>query len=106
MSKISNKNSKKLILLILILTTLIITTACIPGNGINTREDPAGFFRGIWHGWIAPFSLVLSIFNPSASIYEIHNTGFWYDLGFYAAIISGFGGFSISRNKNKRKDKR
>jgi len=33
-------------------------------------------------------------------VYETTNTGWWYDFGFYTAIISGFGGLSLVR-KNK-----
>ncbi|MDF2675155.1 MAG: hypothetical protein K0R09_3424, partial [Clostridiales bacterium] len=54
------------------------------------------------HGWIAPISLVGSLFNNKLRIYETINIGWWYDFGFYIAIISGFGGISLSRrNKNK-----
>ena len=76
-------------------------TGCIPGGGANTLSDPAGFFWGIWHGWIAPVSLILSLFNDYYSIYEVYNTGFTYDLGFYIAIISGFGGISLIRRSSK-----
>ncbi len=65
-------------------------SGCVPGDGANSVTRPAGFFSGIWHGWIAPFSLIYSAFNHDISIYEVHNTGFWYDLGYYMAIISGF----------------
>lgn len=76
--------------------------SCFPGGGSSIPDDPAGFFSGIWHGWIAPISLIYGFFNASISIYEIHNTGWWYDFGFYMAIISGFGGLSFFR---KDKDK-
>ena len=76
-------------------------TACIPGGGTFHNEHMAGFFSGIWHGWIAPISLIISFFNPSVRIYEVYNTGFWYDFGFYMAVISGFGGISLSRKKWK-----
>lgn len=59
-----------------------------------------GFFTGIWHGWIAPVSLVLSLFGDY-QIYEANNTGFFYNLGFYMAIISGFGGLALFRRKHK-----
>ena len=58
---------------------------------------------GIWHGWIAPISLIVSIFDPFVSMYEVHNTGWWYDFGFYIAIISGFGGVSLSRKRKKER---
>ena len=52
------------------------------------------------HGWVAPFSLVFGIFRKGIRIYEAVNTGWWYDFGFYIAIISGFGGLSLVRKKN------
>ena len=73
----------------------------MPGDGASSGADPAGFFSGIWHGWIAPISLVVGFFNPEIHIYEIYNTGWWYDFGYYMAIISGFGGLSfLRRNKD------
>jgi hypothetical protein len=34
----------------------------------------------------------------------VNNTGWWYDFGFYMAIISGFGGLSLNRKHKKCKD--
>ncbi len=89
------------VFLLLVGIIVITMTACAPGGGEFPKEHPAGFFFGIWHGWIAPISLIVSFFNPEIRIYEANNTGFWYDLGFYIAIISGFGGVSVSRKKYK-----
>ena len=92
---------KGFILLSMIISLSILLVGCMPGDGSYSKEDPAGFLSGIWHGWIAPFSLIRSVFNPSIRLYEPVNTGWWYDFGFYMAIISGFGGLSLSRKKNK-----
>lgn len=97
--------SKK-VKMLFIVSLVLILSSCIPGDGAATLEDPAGFFSGIWHGWIAPISLIVSIFNKSINIYEVHNSGFWYDFGFYIAILGGFGGFSLGRNKRKKKSKK
>ena len=91
--------SKRLKLLILVFLVLFVLVGCIPGDGSYSQMKPAGLLSGIWHGWIAPVSLILSIFNKSISIYESINTGFAYDFGFYMAIISGFGGLSLARKK-------
>lgn len=97
---------KKLLLLGLMLVLLMaLLTACAPGDGANTPEHPAGFFSGVWHGWIAPVTLVVSIFNRNISIYEVNNIGFWYNFGYYMAIISGFGGLALSRKKRKDCDR-
>jgi len=90
---------RKLALLTLLLASLLLLTACLPGDGSYTTADPAGFFWGIWHGWIAPVSLLLMVFRDQSTIFEIYNTGLGYNFGFYIAIISGFGGLSLFRKK-------
>ncbi len=97
---------QKKIFLVCMITVIIMImlTGCIPGDGTYTADKPAGFFWGIWHGWIAPVSLIISLFDKNIRIYEPINTGWWYDLGFYIAVISGFGGLSLSRKKQKEKN--
>ncbi len=89
------------IIFIVLLLLSIVLTGCMPNAENYPPEDPAGFFSGIWHGWIAPFSLFFSFFGDGG-IYAVNNTGFPYDFGFYMAIISGFGGLSFSRNRFRR----
>ena len=97
--------SRRLSLLTLILVVMTLAlTGCVPGDGTYTPADPAGFFWGIWHGWIAPISLIVGLFDHNIRVYETINTGWWYDLGFYAAIISGFGGFSLTRRRKRKED--
>ncbi len=91
---------KNFLLCILAATILLVVTGCVPGDGTYTSSSPAGFFGGIWHGWIAPISLILGFFKKNIRIYEIVNTGWGYDFGFYIAIISGFGGLSLFRKKS------
>ncbi len=76
----------------------------MPGTKVYGPDHLAGFFSGIWHGWIAPVSLLLGILNPSIRVYEAANTGWWYDFGFYMAIISGFGGLSLIRRSRDRSE--
>lgn len=98
--------TKKILLLGLMLIALtLLMASCAPGDGANSPEHPAGFFAGIWHGWIAPITLVISLFNKKINIYEVYNVGFWYNLGYYMAIISGFGGLALSRKKHRRRDR-
>lgn len=49
---------------------------------------------GLWHGIIAPVTFILSLIFDKISLYEVHNTGGWYDLGFVlgAGILFGGGG--------------
>ena len=94
---------KLLILSILVASMLLTLTGCIPGDGTYTTAKPAGFFWGIWHGWVAPISLIISLFHKNIRVYETLNSGWWYDFGFYIAIISGFGGLSLFRKKGSKK---
>jgi hypothetical protein len=93
------KNQRTYFILSLLTFTLLITS-CLPGGGNYSPIEPAGFFSGIWHGWIAPFSLILGLFNKDITIYESFNTGWWYDFGFYMSIIAGFGGLRLLRKKS------
>jgi len=98
----TKKAIKIIAVLSLVIVFAVVLTGCFPGDGVNNEKKKAGFFTGIWHGWIAPFSLIYSIFNKNIGIYEINNTGFWYNFGYYIAIISGFGGIAFTRKKRKK----
>jgi hypothetical protein len=89
-------------IVISIVICLFVLTACAPGVSERSEERPAGFFLGIWHGWIAPITLIWQLFNHEVRIYEVHNTGWTYDFGFYMAIIAGFGGLALSRKRHRR----
>ncbi len=91
---------KPLPIIIPALTLAFVAGGCFPGGGSWSPFEPAGFFSGVWHGWIAPLSLIVSMFSDEVRIYEPFNTGWWYDAGFYIAIISGFGGVALSRKKS------
>ncbi len=92
--------NNNLLFSIFLFVLILFLTSCTPGSGSSNSDDLAGFFMGIWHGWIAPVSLFMGFFNSEVRIYEVYNSGWWYDFGFYMAIISGFGGLSFFR-KNK-----
>lgn len=94
-----------LLMLLALVVTAFVLTGCVPGDGHNTPQDPAGFFWGVWHGWIAPVSLILGFFKKGIRIYETANEGLIYDLGFYMAVISGFGGLSFFRRQRSSNGK-
>jgi hypothetical protein len=70
-----------------------------PGpNPVINQPDALGRVAragaGLWHGIIAPITLVISFFNSDVRMYEVHNTGSEYDLGFLiglAIVISILG---------------
>jgi len=89
---------RKVFLILLFSLIIFSMVGCFPTHS-SENESVAGFFMGIWHGWIAPVSLIAEIFDPNIRIYEPNNSGWFYDLGFYMAIISGFGGLALKRRK-------
>lgn len=84
------------------MAVVLLLTACAAGTATFSPDEPAGFFSGIWHGWIAPFALIAHLFNGDVRIYELDNTGIWYDVGFYIAVISGFGGLGLRRRRTRK----
>ncbi|MCA0933325.1 hypothetical protein LCM02_12755 [Lutimonas saemankumensis] len=56
------------------------------------EADSYGFFGGLWHGIIAPFSFVASLFMDSVALYAVNNNGGWYDFGFVLGAGILFGG--------------
>lgn len=93
---------KQVLLILLLIFASLLLTGCLPGDGKNTENNPAGFLWGIWHGWMAPISLIVGLFKPEIRIYEIANTGRWYDFGFYLEVVGGFGSISLGRRKKSR----
>lgn len=101
---------KKIFGFILCIVLLISITACAPGtNGelnesdsviqfttpgvnpaVNTPAENgkvAGLGTGLWHGLISVFTLIISFMNPEVQMYEVHNTGELYNLGFLIGSI-------------------
>lgn len=56
------------------------------------NAQPAGFLAGLWHGLISPITFFISMFNSNIRIYETHNIGILYDLGFILGVSSSYGG--------------
>ncbi|HAE21174.1 MAG TPA: hypothetical protein DCG47_02470 [Spirochaetaceae bacterium] len=100
--KTKRRATSALLIALLLLSVLLVS--CLPGDGKLTAEKPGGFWSGIWHGWMAPLSLIVSIFKPEIRIYELNNGGWWYDFGFYLAIVGGFGGIALSRKRKPRSE--
>ncbi len=69
----------------------------VPGpNELAHQPDAqgkvAGFRQGLWHGFIAPFTFLVSLFNPKVHVYEVHNNGGWYNFGFLLGMSMFAGG--------------
>ncbi len=76
---------------------LLILAGCAAGvnDSVGSGEDAAGFWLGLWQGFIVPVTFVISLFTDEVNVYEVTNNGNWYDFGFVigvSAIFSGMGG--------------
>lgn len=87
--------------LILFAVLILILTSCAPGCE-KFAADPAGFFMGLWHGFISLFTFIISLFNDKVNIYEISNSGWPYNLGFILGVMIFYGGSSKGTCRKKR----
>ena len=99
--------------LILIAMLLVLVTGCAPGSSVEVdvpsstvvlttpgpnpeqnKEDAAGrvagVVQGLWHGLIAPVTLIGSFFNPDLQMYEVHNNGREYNLAYLFGVALVF----------------
>lgn len=80
-----------ILMLVLISVTFI---SCVPSGYGATR---AGFFYGLWHGFIILFTLIGKLLGFKVGLYALNNTGFTYWLGFIIGIGAFGGGGSRAR---------
>jgi hypothetical protein len=95
------KNSKsKLFFTISIFLVGAMLVSCAEVTPIEdcVYDDPYGFWGGLWHGIIAPFSFVISLFMDNVAMYAVNNNGGWYDFGFVLGAGILFGGGSKASN--------
>ncbi|MBN1310594.1 MAG: hypothetical protein JXB30_04175 [Anaerolineae bacterium] len=103
------RKMKKILVFALLLVVLMVLSGCAAGPNAmldkpDEEGDVAGFWRGLWHGIIAPVTFALSLFSDKVSLYEVHNNGGWYDFGFLlglAAFWSGSGGGAASARRSR-----
>jgi len=92
---------------ILILATLLLTSCVASTNptvGIPDADgEIAGFWLGLWHGLISCVTFIISLFTDNINVYEVYNSGNWYDFGFMlgVSIIFSGGGYGAKRKWKK-----
>lgn len=92
--------------LVVIMVLVMISGCAANPNQLEDTPDEegevAGFWQGLWHGFISPFAFIISLFSDSVTIYEVHNNGGWYNFGFLfgaSAIFGGSGGGAARRRR-------
>ncbi|MFW5847508.1 MAG: hypothetical protein ACOCVF_01125 [bacterium] len=86
---------KSLVILSLLTLVVVLFSGCAdvsPHAETCVTSDPYGFWGGLWHGLILPFSWIGSLFSDNIAIYALDNNGGWYDFGFFL----GVGGLSLN----------
>ena len=68
----------------------------------DEEGEIAGFWQGLWHGLISPFTFLISLFSDTVHIYEIYNNGGWYNFGFLLGASIIFGGSSGGAARRRR----
>lgn len=82
---------KKWPLVALISLTAVMVAGCAGPNPLadiaGTNGSIAGFWLGLWHGFICVFTLIISLFSNKVNFYEVHNSGGLYNFGFLLGFI-------------------
>ncbi|POH63854.1 hypothetical protein C3B59_10750 [Cryobacterium zongtaii] len=80
---------------VVVLAALLLT-GCAPGANDAAAtvppEELAGFWLGLWQGFISPITFIVSLFNAEVNIYEVRNDGNFYNFGFMIGVAIAFGG--------------
>jgi len=99
-------------IIVAMLLVLVILDGCAPGPNpmadVPSEDgEVAGFWKGLWHGIISPVTFIISLFNKSIEVYEVHNNGGWYTFGFmfgFCLLPGGGGGGAACRRRRRRCD--
>ncbi|MDX2008407.1 MAG: hypothetical protein SFU83_24445 [Meiothermus sp.] len=81
---------------------MLVLAACTASQAVSPQPGGPGFWLGLWHGFIAPITFIISLFPNELRIYAYPNAGLWYDFGFMLGI-GGFSGgiFAGSRRRSR-----
>jgi hypothetical protein len=99
---------RKLIVAGIVLLLVVTLTACAAGPNVAANQPGpegvvAGFWLGLWHGFISFFTFIISLFNDNVSVYEVHNNGGWYNFGFILGVSMFFGGGGKGSGRIRRR---
>ena len=99
---------KHIVLILLALVLVFALVSCTAGpNEMKKTARPDGkvavFFHGIWHGFIALFTFIISLFTDKVGVYEAHNSGGWYNLGFIIGVSIFFGGGGTAGKRARKR---
>jgi hypothetical protein len=118
---------KKILVFVLLAGVIAALVGCTPGASVDLNDEPnseiqfttpgpnpevdtpaenghvAGLGTGLWHGLISVVTLIVSFFNPAVQMYEVHNNGPMYNLGFLLGAIVLFAILGFSGGRRRRR---
>jgi len=99
---------KHTVLIVISIFLVLALVSCAAGpNEMKKTAGPngkvAGFWLGLWHGFIALFTFIISLFTDKVGVYEAHNSGGWYNLGFIIGVSVFFGGSGSAGKRARRR---
>lgn len=89
-SESHSPGARRLVLVALLGCAVLTACAAGPNPGLSATGDLPGFWHGLWHGLISPITFLVSLFNDQVSVYEVRNSGNWYDAGFMGGVSTVF----------------
>ncbi len=98
---------KRLFFVFIAILAMLLLAGCAAGTNptvdvLDAGGKSAGFWSGLWHGLISCVTFIISLFSDNVNVYEVHNSGNWYDFGFMLGVSIIFGGGTYGA---KRKSK-
>jgi len=88
----------KTVKIVVAVAVVLALSACAAGSGESQHAAAGGpisqLLLGLWHGLIAPITLIVEVINKFAPhllpwnvrLYEARDTGVLYDIGFYFGL--------------------
>jgi hypothetical protein len=98
---------KRLVFVFIAILAVLLVAGCAAGTNptvdvLDAAGKSAGFWSGLWHGVISPITFIISLFSDNVNVYEVYNSGNWYDFGFMFGVSIIFSGGAYGA---KRKSK-
>jgi len=83
---------------IALLAVSLLLAGCATQMAGVVKPQAPGFLFGLIHGFIAPVTFIISLFQDDVAVYAVPNNGAWYNFGF----VLGIGGFAGGATQARR----